>query len=48
MLKAVDKAVLMQDRDGSYMKDLVLPDPVRVEGTGPKAWNEVMLSILSA
>jgi mannosyl-3-phosphoglycerate phosphatase len=48
MLKVVDKAVLMQNRDGSYMKGLDHPGLIREEGSGPKAWNEVVLSILSA
>jgi len=48
MLKAVDKAVLMQNRDGTYMKGLDHPGLIREEGSGPKAWNEVVLSILSA
>jgi len=48
MIKAVDKAVLMHDEDDTYAKDLVHPDLIRVEGGGPKAWNRVVLSMLSA
>ena len=47
MLEAVDKAVLMQSRDGTPMKGLDRPDLVRVEGGGPEAWNEVVLGILA-
>lgn len=47
MLKVVDKAVLMQDRDGTYIKGLVHPDLIKAEGNGPKAWNRAILSILA-
>ena len=46
MLQAVDKAVLMQGRNGTDMGDCAHPDLIRVEGNGPEAWNKVMLSIL--
>jgi len=46
MLKVVDKAVVMQGRDGTYIKGLAHPDIIKVEGNGPVAWNRVMLSIL--
>ena len=46
MLKAVDKAVLMQGRDGTHMHGLAHPDLITLEGNGPEAWNRVMLSIL--
>jgi mannosyl-3-phosphoglycerate phosphatase len=47
MLEAVDKAVLMQNRDGMPMKGVARPDLVRVDGGGPAAWNEVVLTILA-
>lgn len=47
MLEAVDKAVLMHDRDGTYMKGLDHPDLMRADGGGPAAWNEVVLAILA-
>ncbi len=47
MLKVVSKAVLMQDKDGVYIKDLVHPDLIMAEGGGPKAWNRVVLDILA-
>jgi len=47
MLEAVDKAVLMHDRDGTYMKALDHPDLMRADGGGPAAWNEVVLAILA-
>lgn len=46
MLKEVDKAVLMQDSDGGYIKGLVHPDLIRAEGNGPRTWNRVILAIL--
>ena len=46
MLKAVDKAVVMQGRDGTYIKNLAHPDIIKAEGNGPKVWNKMMLSIL--
>jgi len=46
MLKAVDKAVLMQSRDGTYINGLAHPDLITLEGNGPEVWNRVMLSIL--
>jgi len=46
MLKAVDRAVLMQGRDGTYIKGLAHPDIIKAEGNGPEAWNRVMLPIL--
>jgi mannosyl-3-phosphoglycerate phosphatase len=48
MLEAVDKAVLMQNRDGTHIEGLDHPDLVRLDGGGPTAWNGVVLSILSA
>jgi mannosyl-3-phosphoglycerate phosphatase len=47
MLKAVDKAVVMQGRDGTYIKGLAHLDIIKAEGNGPGAWNRVMLSILA-
>jgi len=46
MLKVVDRAVLMQGRDGTYIKGLAHPDLITLEENGPGAWNRVMLSIL--
>jgi len=46
MLKIVDKAVVMQGRDGTYIKGLAHPDIIKAEGNGPEAWNKMMLSIL--
>jgi mannosyl-3-phosphoglycerate phosphatase len=46
MLKAVDRAVLMQGRDGTYIHGLAHPDIIKAEGNGPEVWNRVMLSIL--
>jgi len=47
MLKVVDKAVLMQGRDGTHINGLAHPDLITLEGNGPEAWNKVMLSILA-
>jgi len=47
MLEVVDKAVLMQDKDGAYIKGLGHPDLIKVEGSGPRAWNKAILSILA-
>ncbi len=47
MLKVVDKAVLMQGRDGTHISDLAHPDLITLEGNGPEAWNRVMLSIIA-
>ena len=46
MLKAVDRAVVMQGRDGTHIKGLTHPDLITLEENGPGAWNRVMLSIL--
>jgi mannosyl-3-phosphoglycerate phosphatase len=46
MLKAVDRAVVMQGRDGTYIKSLAHSDIIKAEGNGPVAWNKMMLSIL--
>ena len=46
MLRAVDKAVVMQSPDGTYIEGLDHPDLVKAEGRGPSAWNKVVLSIL--
>ena len=46
MLRVVDKAVLMQGRNGMDIHDFAHPDLVRLEEHGPEAWNKVMLSIL--
>jgi len=47
MLKVVDKAILMQDKDGTYIKGLDHPDLIKAEGNGPEAWNKVIFSILA-
>jgi mannosyl-3-phosphoglycerate phosphatase len=46
MLKVVDKAVLMQSRDGTDISDLAHPDLITLEGNGPEAWSRVILDIL--
>jgi mannosyl-3-phosphoglycerate phosphatase len=46
MLKAVDRAVLMQGRDGTHIHGLTHPDLITLEENGPEAWNRVILSIL--
>ena len=46
MLEAVDKAVLMQGRDGVYMEDPTNTDIIKANGGGPKAWNDAVLNIL--
>ena len=46
MLWAVDKAVVMQTRDGGYIEGLDHPDLLKVRGRGPDAWNSAVLSIL--
>ncbi|UCH00538.1 MAG: HAD-IIB family hydrolase [Deltaproteobacteria bacterium] len=47
MLKMADKAILMQDKDGTYIEGLDHPDLLKAQGNGPKAWNKVMFSILA-
>ena len=47
MLKVVDKAVLMQGRDGIHINGLAHPDLITLEENGPEAWNRVMLDILA-
>ena len=47
MLKIMDRAVLMQARDGGYIKGFEHRDLIRVEEGGPKAWNRVVLDILA-
>ena len=46
MLEIVDKAVVMQGRDGTYIECLSHPDIIKAEGNGPGIWNRVILSIL--
>ena len=46
MLEAVDKAVLMQGRDGAYMAGPINSDLIKAKGGGPKAWNDAVLTIL--
>lgn len=46
MLWAVDKAVVMQTRDGGYIEGLDHPDLLKARGRGPGAWNKAVLSIL--
>jgi len=46
MLKVVDRAVVMQGRDGTHINGLTHPDLITLEENGPGAWNRVMLSIL--
>jgi len=46
MLKVVDRAVVMQGRDGTYIKGLAHPDIIKAEGNGPEVWNKMILSIL--
>jgi mannosyl-3-phosphoglycerate phosphatase len=46
MLWAVDKAVVMQTRDGGYIEGLDHPNLLKARGRGPGAWNRAVLSIL--
>ncbi|HUU40709.1 MAG TPA: HAD-IIB family hydrolase [Desulfatiglandales bacterium] len=46
MLKAVDRAVLMQSRDGTCIEGFINLNLIMANGSGPKAWNDVMLNIL--
>lgn len=46
MLKMVDKAVLMQDKDSGHMDGLIHGDVIKADGRGPRAWSKVILSIL--
>lgn len=46
MLWAVDKAVVMQTRDGGYIEGLDHPDLLKARGRGPGAWNRAVMSIL--
>ncbi len=46
MLEAVDKAVLMRGKDGGPLRGLADSDLIEAEGSGPRVWNKVMLSIL--
>jgi mannosyl-3-phosphoglycerate phosphatase family protein len=46
MLKAVDKAVLMQDPDGGHIEDFAHSDLVKAKGRGPNEWNRAVLGIL--
>ena len=46
MLWAVDKAVVMQSRDGGYIEGLDHPDLLKARGRGPGVWNRAVLSIL--
>jgi mannosyl-3-phosphoglycerate phosphatase len=46
MLWAVDKAVVMQTRNGGYIEGLNHPDLVNARGRGPDTWNRVVLRIL--
>jgi len=46
MLWAVDKPVVMQAPDGSYIEGLDHPDLVKAKGRGPDTWNRVVLRIL--
>ena len=47
MLEMVDKAVLMQGKDGGHLNSLVHPDLTKTEGSGPQVWNKVILSFLA-
>jgi mannosyl-3-phosphoglycerate phosphatase len=44
MLKAVDKPILVQKKDGSYA-DLEVSGPIKADGIGPKGWNSAVLRL---
>lgn len=45
MLKAVDIPILVQKPDGSYDKDINLPNLTFAEGIGPSGWNSSILKL---
>jgi mannosyl-3-phosphoglycerate phosphatase len=47
MLDVVDKAVLMPQKDGKYMRNLVHSEYVLADGFGPEAWNRIVLSLVA-
>ena len=47
MLDVVDKAVLMPQKDGTYIRDLVHPEYIMADGFGPEAWNRMVLSLVA-
>jgi mannosyl-3-phosphoglycerate phosphatase family protein len=47
MLDAVDKPVLMRQRDGTHRGDLAHSDYLMPDGSGPEAWNRIVLSLVA-
>ncbi len=47
MLDVVDKAVLMPQKDGKYMRNLVHSEYILADGFGPEAWNRIVLSLVA-
>jgi len=47
MLDAVDKPVLMPQRDGVYRGDLAHSEYLMADGFGPEAWNRIVLSLVA-
>ena len=46
VLAAVDHPILIQRTDGSFDRDVLLPQLVRTRGTGSAGWNEAILRLL--
>jgi mannosyl-3-phosphoglycerate phosphatase len=47
MLDAVDKPVLMPQRDGTYTRDPAHSKYLMADGFGPQAWNRIVLSLFA-
>jgi mannosyl-3-phosphoglycerate phosphatase family protein len=47
MLDAVDKPVMMRQRDGIYRGDLAHSEYLMADGFGPEAWNRIVMSLVA-
>ena len=48
LLAVVDHPILMQQSDGSFDSEVLLPRLARMRGMGPSGWNDAVLKLLTA
>jgi mannosyl-3-phosphoglycerate phosphatase family protein len=47
MLRAADRAVIVQKEDGTYDPRIILPGVIRAYGAGPTGWNKTIIELIN-